>query len=171
MAEKKNVHSSSPAKTPKLQLTAEQPLTGECWSEVKSLSHVQLFVTPWNVAYQAPLSMGFSRQECWSGLPFPSPGDLPNPGINPRSPALQADALPSEPWIPPKKDTPCPRAKEKPQQDITRGEITFRIKPGSPTLQADALPSEPFGRKFWNHPLGEGRVNELGTYSVIVGKQ
>ena len=67
------------------------------WSEVKSLSRVQLFVTPWTVAYQAPLSMGFSRQECWSGLPFPSPGDLPNPGIELSSPALQADALPSEP--------------------------------------------------------------------------
>ena len=46
---------------------------------------------------QAPLSMGFSRQECWSGLPFPSPGDHPDPGIETRSPALQADALPSEP--------------------------------------------------------------------------
>ena len=64
---------------------------------MKSLSRVQLFVTPWTVAYQAPLSMGFSRQECWSGLPFPSPGDLPNPGIELSSPALQADALPSEP--------------------------------------------------------------------------
>ena len=64
---------------------------------VKSLSRVRLFATPWTVAYQVPLSMGFSRQECWSGLPFPSPGDLPNPGIEPRSPALQADALPSEP--------------------------------------------------------------------------
>ena len=53
--------------------------------------------TPWTVAYQAPLSMGFSRQECWSGLPFPSPGDLPDPGIEPRSPALQAEALLSEP--------------------------------------------------------------------------
>ena len=53
--------------------------------------------TPWTVAYQAPLSMGFSRQKYWSGLPFPSPGDLPNPGIKPGSPALQADALPSEP--------------------------------------------------------------------------
>ena len=50
-----------------------------------------------DVTYQAPPSMGFSRQECWSGLPFPSPGDLPDPGIEPRSPALQADALPSEP--------------------------------------------------------------------------
>ena len=65
--------------------------------EVKSLSHVRLFATTWTVAYQAPPSMGFSRQECWSGLPFPSPGDLPNPGIEPRSPALEADALPSEP--------------------------------------------------------------------------
>ena len=52
---------------------------------------------PRAVAYQAPLSMGSSRQEYWSGLPFPSPGDLPDPGIEPRSPTLQADALPSEP--------------------------------------------------------------------------
>ena len=56
--------------------------------KVKSLSHVQLVATPWTIAYQVPLSMGFSRQEYWSGLPFPSPGDLPNPGIEPRSPAL-----------------------------------------------------------------------------------
>ena len=77
-----------------------------CWScswsrglkvKVKSLSRVQLFVTPWTIAYQAPPSMGFSRQEYWSGLPFPSPGDLPNPGIEPGSPAFQADALTSEP--------------------------------------------------------------------------
>ena len=52
---------------------------------------------PWTVARQAPLSMVFSRQEYWSGLPFPSPGDLPNPGIEPGSPVLQADALSSEP--------------------------------------------------------------------------
>ena len=64
---------------------------------MKSLSRVQLFAAPWTVAYQAPPSMGFSRQECWSGLPFPSPGDLPDPGIEPGSPTLQADALPSEP--------------------------------------------------------------------------
>ena len=64
---------------------------------MKLLSHVRLFVTPWTGAYQAPPSMGFSRQEYWSGLPFPSPGDLPNPGTEPGSPALQADALPSEP--------------------------------------------------------------------------
>ena len=51
---------------------------------------------PWTVAYQAPPSMGFSRQECWGGLPFPSPGDLPDPVIEPGSPALEADALTSE---------------------------------------------------------------------------
>ena len=64
---------------------------------MKSLSRVRLFATPWTVAHQAPPSMGFSGQEYWSGLPFPSPGDLPNPGIKPRSPALQVDVLTSEP--------------------------------------------------------------------------
>ena len=65
-------------------------------SEMKSLRHVRLFATPWTVACQAPPSMGFSRQECWSGLPFPSPRDLPNPGIEPGSLTLQTDSLPSE---------------------------------------------------------------------------
>ena len=65
--------------------------------KVKSLSHVRLFATPLTVAYQAPPSMGFSRQEYWSGVPVPSPGDLPDPGIEPGSPAFQADALTSEP--------------------------------------------------------------------------
>ena len=65
--------------------------------KVKLLSRVRLFVTPWTVAYQAPPSMGFSRQECWSGWTFPSSGDLPDPGIKPGSPALQANTLPSEP--------------------------------------------------------------------------
>ena len=64
--------------------------------EVKSLSRVQLFTTLWTVTHQAPPSMGFSRQEYWSGLPFPSPGDIPDPGMEPRCPALQADALTSE---------------------------------------------------------------------------
>ena len=63
---------------------------------MKLLSHVRLSATPWTVAYQAPPSMGFSRQEYWSGFPFPSPGDLPDPGIEPRSPAFQADALTSD---------------------------------------------------------------------------
>ena len=66
-------------------------------SEVKSLSRVRLFVTLWTVEDQAPVFMGFSRQEYWSGLLFPSPGDLPDPGIEPMSPALQAGALTSEP--------------------------------------------------------------------------
>ena len=61
-----------------------------------SLSHVQLFATPWTVAYQSPLSMGFFRQEYWNELPFPFPGDLPDPEIEPGSPALQAVSLPTE---------------------------------------------------------------------------
>ena len=76
----------------------------EWWSKWEKLctwkwkwSRVLLFTIPWTIAHQAPLSMGFSRQECWSGLPFPSSGDLPGPGIKPPSPALQADASPSEP--------------------------------------------------------------------------
>ena len=66
-------------------------------SESESLSRVQLFATLWTVVYQAPPSIEFSRQEYWTGLPFPFPGDFPNPGIEPGSPAVQADTLPSEP--------------------------------------------------------------------------
>ena len=58
------------------------------------LSHVRLFATPWTIAHQSPLSVGFSRQECWSALPFPSPEDLPDPGIEPMSSALAGDSLP-----------------------------------------------------------------------------
>ena len=65
--------------------------------KMKVLSCVQLFVTPWTVAHQASLSMEFSRQEYWSGLLFPSPGDLSDPGTEPRSPTLQADTLSTEP--------------------------------------------------------------------------
>ena len=94
-------------RSPALQADA---LTSEPWGKpikmwkfkVKSLSRVRLFGTPWTVAYQAPQSMKFPRQEYWCGLPFPSPGDLPNPGIEPGSPALQAEALLSEP---PRKQT------------------------------------------------------------------
>ena len=91
---------------------------------MKSLSCVLLFVTPWTVAYQAPLSMGFFKQEYWSGLSFPSSGDLLGPGIEPGLPALQADSLPPEP---PGKPNPG-------------------IKPRSPALQADSLPAEPQGK-------------------------
>ena len=61
------------------------------------VSRVQLFVAPWTVAYQAPLSMELSRQECWSGLPSPSPGDLPDPGIKPNSPVLAGEFFTVEP--------------------------------------------------------------------------
>ena len=74
--------------------TARQKPCGPC-----SMSVTQsclILVTLWAVAHQVPLSMRFSRQEYWSGLPFPSPGDLPNSGIKPTSPALQADSLPTE---------------------------------------------------------------------------
>ena len=74
----------------------------EAVSAVKSLSRVRLSATPWTVARQAPLSMGFSRQECWSGLPFPSPEDIPDQGTEPTSFALQVDSLPSEPLGKPK---------------------------------------------------------------------
>ena len=69
---------------------------------MKSLSRVQLFASLWTVACQAPVSMGFSQQEYWTGVPFPSPGDLSDPGIEPKSPSLQADSLPSEPAGKPK---------------------------------------------------------------------
>ena len=81
----------------------------------KSLSHVQLFETSWAVACQAPLPMEFPRQEHWSGLPFFSPGDLPYPGIKPRSPALKAVSLPSEP----------PR---KPPRILCKKKYFYRIK-------------------------------------------
>ena len=64
---------------------------------MKLLSHIQLFVTPWNIAYQAYPSMGFSRQEYWSGLPFPFPGDFPDPGVEPMSPALAGGFFTAEP--------------------------------------------------------------------------
>ena len=80
-----------------LEQTSSFPAYRACY--LGMLCCVQLFATPWTVAHWAPLSMGFPSQEYWSGLPFPSPGDLPNPGIKPKSPALQAEALTSEPDI------------------------------------------------------------------------
>ena len=68
-----------------------------CVCLLSHFSCVQLFATPWTVTLLSPLSVGFFRQQYWSGLPFPSPGNLPNPGIKPRYPALQADSLPFEP--------------------------------------------------------------------------
>ena len=79
------------------RLSQDTAATGEKSVKVKSLNCVGLLATPWTVAYQAPPSMEFSRQEYWSGLSFPSPGDFPDTRIEPGSPTLQADALPSEP--------------------------------------------------------------------------
>ena len=88
------VNESHPMYT--LETITHSNLSSHC-HKVKLISRVQLFAIPWTVAYEAPPSMAFSRQGYWSGLPFPSPGDLPNTGIEPSSPALQADSLPSEP--------------------------------------------------------------------------
>ena len=78
-------------------LCAGQTVQGTVLCCASALSHVRLFVTPWTVAHQAPLSLGILQQEYWSGLPCPPPGDLPTPGTEPRSPTLQVDSLPSEP--------------------------------------------------------------------------
>ena len=117
---------------------------------MKSLSCVRLFVTPWTVAYQAPPSMGFSRQEYWSRLPFLSPGDLPNPGIEPRCPTFQADALTSEPpgkphelyspWNSPGKNTGMGSI------SLLQGIFPTQDRPRSPVSQADSLPTELSGK-------------------------
>ena len=77
----------------KLKMTSEEIILAYLWFGGLATKSCPTLVTPWTVACQAPLSMGFSRQEYWSVLPFPSPGDLPDSGIKPRSPALQADSL------------------------------------------------------------------------------
>ena len=97
------------------------------FSEVKLLSHVQLFATPWTVAHQAPPSMGFSRQEYWGGLPFPSPGDLPDPGIEPRSPVLQADVLTLLPF---REDKSMHRMRRWSSEPSRRWPFIYRIREG-----------------------------------------
>ena len=82
-----------PSAVPHFLVNIKEVKQGNC----SSFSHVRLFEIPGTVVRQVPLSMEFSRQEFWSELPFPSPGDLPNPGIEPGSPTLQADSLLSEP--------------------------------------------------------------------------
>ena len=79
-----------------INISEEKNFT-QVYKSVKSLSRVGLFAIPWTIAHQTPLSMGFPRQEYWSGLQFPSPGDPPDPEIKPGSPASQTDFLPSEP--------------------------------------------------------------------------
>ena len=114
----------------------------------QSLSCVRLFVSPWTVACQAPLSMGFSRQEYWSELPCPPPGDLLNPGIKPNSPTLQLDPLLSE--LPGKsKKTRVGSISLFPGNRVNPG-----TEPESPALQADSLPAELPGKPdityMWN---------------------
>ena len=84
-----------------MNLTKAKDISKMCWkyTELKSLSRVRLFATPWTVDFQPPLSMGFSRQEYWSGLPFPFPGDLPNPGIEPTFSALTGRFFTTEPPV------------------------------------------------------------------------
>ena len=111
-------------------------------------SRVRLCATPWTAAYQASLSMGFSRQEHWSGLPFPSPGDFPNRGIRHRSPTLQEDSLTSKPWGKPKNTGVD-------SLSLLTGDLpNSGIEPGSPALQVDSLPAELPGKpKFIIHTL------------------
>ena len=93
------------------------------------LSHVWLFVTPWTTARQTPLSMEFSRQEYWSELPFSSPGDIPDPGIEPWLPALQADFLPSEPPGNPKEKLLSPFHRQRTFRQMTVTQLV-RTEPG-----------------------------------------
>ena len=128
--------------------------------KVKSLSRVRLFANPWTVAYQAPPSMGFSRQKYWSGLPFLSPGDFPHPGIKPRSPAFQADALTlshqgsqclSLPWWLSGKESSCQCRKYK----------RLRFNPWS-----ERSPGEGNGHPFQYSCLGD--LMDRGTWWVTV---
>ena len=107
-------------------------------NSVKLLSRVWLFAILWTVGHQAPLSMGFPRQECWSGLPFPSPGDIPDPGIKPGSASLQADALTSEP----------PMSKKKKRMEVsTIGRCAWTSSKDSKTSRPGYLQ----GLKPWCH--------------------
>ena len=111
------------------------------------LSHVQLFVVSWTVSRQVPLSMEFSRQEYLSGLPFPSPGDLPDPGIEPGSPALQADSLPFEP-----PGNPPSQARDGTQVSRIAGVF---------------LPAEPPG----SHNKGEWFQLRKANWSIVLAKE
>ena len=109
------------------------------------LTHVRLFATPWTVAQKAPLSMGFSRQEHWRVGPFPSPGDVPNPGIEPKSPTRQTDSLLSEsPGKAYNTRVGSLSLKKVPlRKFLKKGELLEQgAELGSPALQADSFPAE-----------------------------
>ena len=120
------------------------------------LSRVRLFVTSWTVARQAPLFMGFSRQEYWSGLPFPPPGGLPNTGIEPGSPAVQADALQSEP---PGKEVAqsCPPLCD-PMDYTVRGVLQARTLQWQPFLLPRVFPTQGLSPGL---PLGKQILHQL----------
>ena len=129
--------------------------------KVKWLSRVRLFATPWTVAYQTPPSIGFSRQEYWSGLPFPSLGDLLNPGTEPRSPTLQADSLPSEP----------PGTGSIPGSGrSTREGIGYPLQYSCASLVAQLVKNLPTMSETWVASLGweDPLEKELATHSSIL---
>ena len=136
---------------------------------VSCSSRVWLFATPWTVACQAPLSMEFSRQKYWSALPFPSPGDLPNPGIEPRSPVLQADSLPSKPASPIKYG-------ERNQNNRTKCHFVFKLSPYSQTLKRVFTRAENthtcvhpwLGR--WEEKVEQNEPSERGSVSAKAGE-
>ena len=120
---------------------------------MSSLSRVRLFATPWTVAQQALSSMGFSRQEYWSGLPFPSPEELPDLGIEPGSPALRAGALPSEPPGKPRENQFQTTARPGEDETISSGAQSSRpFMPTFPLLLS-------FSRRGQKHHLGRQECN------------
>ena len=127
----------------------------------RCLSHVQLFATPWTVAHQAPLFMGFSRQEHWSGLPCPPPGDLPHPRIKPRSSSLQAASLPLAP-------PPGLHAPFTPDLHIQLSTVIGLAIWVSPIAQS--VKNLPAMQETWVRSLGreDPLEKEMATYSSIL---
>ena len=133
------------------------------------LSRAQLFATPWTIARQAPLSVGSSREEYWSGLPFPSPRDLPDPGIKPRSPALQVDSLPSGPTGKPTYPKYAAAAAKSLQSCPTLCDPIDSSPPGSPVpgiLQARTL--EWVAISFSNAWKWKVKVKSLNHVQLLV---
>ena len=142
--------------------------------KVKLLSCVRFFVTPWTVACQVPLSMGFHRQEYWNGVPFPSPGNHPNPGIKHSSPEFQADSLPSEP----RGKRNCYQTKLGSTCPCSVKSIYWQWVQGAwvqvASVQKAWTPPKAFGDSFLKTQWGRGIVgfmNELWTFSWLLGSE
>ena len=129
--------------------------------KLNSLSQVQLFVIPRTVAFQAPLSMGFSRQECWNGVPFPSSGHLPNPGIEPDSPALQADSLSIEPLGKPN------TLQRVIWSILPANRLLFLLSPSGTSLVAQMVKCLPtmWETQVWSLSLEDPLEKEMSTHS------